>query len=32
MFLARPLIKEYGIGSLLIENPFYGYRKPKEQL
>ncbi|XP_781317.4 protein ABHD18 [Strongylocentrotus purpuratus] len=31
-FLARPLIKEYGIGSLLIENPFYGYRKPKEQL
>ncbi|XP_041453611.1 protein ABHD18-like [Lytechinus variegatus] len=31
-FLARPLIKEYGIGSLLIENPFYGCRKPKEQL
>lgn len=30
--LARPLIKEYGIGSLLIENPFYGYRKPKDQL
>ncbi|XP_071481684.1 protein ABHD18-like [Diadema antillarum] len=31
-FLARPLIKEYGIGSLILENPYYGCRKPKEQL
>lgn len=29
--LAIPLAKEYGIGSLLLENPFYGVRKPKEQ-
>ncbi|KAJ8028498.1 Protein ABHD18 [Holothuria leucospilota] len=32
VFTAKPLIKEYGIGSLSLENPFYGCRKPKDQL
>lgn len=31
MLMARPLLKEYGIGSILLENPFYGSRKPKTQ-
>lgn len=26
------LLKEYAINSAFIENPFYGYRKPKDQL
>uniref|UniRef100_A0A8C7WWV9 Abhydrolase domain containing 18 n=1 Tax=Oryzias sinensis TaxID=183150 RepID=A0A8C7WWV9_9TELE len=26
------MIKEAGIASLLLENPYYGYRKPKDQL
>lgn len=30
--LARPLLKEAGIGSILLENPYYGVRKPKQQL
>lgn len=30
--MARPMIKEAGMASLLLENPYYGYRKPKEQL
>ncbi|KAK0183343.1 hypothetical protein PV327_001394 [Microctonus hyperodae] len=30
--IAKPLLKETGIGSLLIENPFYGLRKPKDQI
>ncbi|XP_070554145.1 protein ABHD18-like [Ptychodera flava] len=30
--MARPLLKEYGIASILLENPYYGVRKPKEQL
>ncbi|CAH0385932.1 unnamed protein product [Bemisia tabaci] len=30
--LAKPLLKEANIGSIIIENPFYGLRKPKEQL
>ncbi len=30
--MARPLLKEYGIASIILENPFYGLRKPKEQL
>ncbi|XP_002735130.1 protein ABHD18-like [Saccoglossus kowalevskii] len=30
--MARPLLKEYGIASLLLENPYYGTRKPKDQL
>ncbi|XP_003740036.1 protein ABHD18 [Galendromus occidentalis] len=30
--VAKPLLKEFGIGSILLENPYYGFRKPKEQL
>ncbi|XP_031626308.1 protein ABHD18 [Contarinia nasturtii] len=30
-FLAKPLLREGGIGAILLENPFYGLRKPKEQ-
>lgn len=30
--IARPLLKEFGIGSILLENPFYGLRKPKDQI
>jgi hypothetical protein len=30
VFMAKPLL-EYGIGSVLLENPFYGHRKPPEQ-
>lgn len=30
--LARPLLKEAGIASILLENPFYGVRKPRQQL
>ncbi|KAM4733007.1 protein ABHD18 isoform 1-T3 [Anableps anableps] len=30
--MARPMIKEAGMASLLLENPSYGYRKPKDQL
>ena len=29
---AKPLLKESGIGSLLLENPFYGSRKPENQI
>jgi len=29
--VARPLLKEHGIASLIMENPFYGLRKPEEQ-
>ncbi|XP_056143206.1 protein ABHD18 [Lampris incognitus] len=29
--MARPMIKETGMASLLLENPYYGYRKPKDQ-
>ncbi|XP_039295098.1 protein ABHD18 [Nilaparvata lugens] len=32
MFLAKPLLKEAGIGAILLENPFYGTRKPKDQV
>merc|ERR1712226_406980 len=28
---AMPLLKERGIASVLVENPFYGLRKPKDQ-
>ena len=31
-FMARPLAEQYGIASLILENPFYGPRKPKRQL
>uniref|UniRef100_W5K6S9 Abhydrolase domain containing 18 n=1 Tax=Astyanax mexicanus TaxID=7994 RepID=W5K6S9_ASTMX len=30
--MARPMIKEAGMASLLLENPYYGYRKPKDQV
>lgn len=30
--LARPLLKENSIGSIILENPFYGARKPPEQV
>lgn len=30
--IARPMIKEAGMASLLLENPYYGYRKPKDQI
>ncbi|XP_076231647.1 protein ABHD18 isoform X3 [Calliopsis andreniformis] len=30
--IAKPLIKESGIASLLVENPFYGLRKPQSQI
>ncbi|KAG4076289.1 hypothetical protein HA402_014838 [Bradysia odoriphaga] len=30
-FIAKPLLREAGIGAILLENPFYGLRKPKEQ-
>ncbi|CAB3379189.1 Hypothetical predicted protein [Cloeon dipterum] len=30
--MAKPLLKEAGIGAIILENPFYGTRKPKEQL
>ena len=30
--MALPMVKERGIGSIIIECPFYGLRKPKHQL
>lgn len=30
--LAKPLLKESGIASIILENPYYGVRKPKKQL
>ncbi|XP_046394234.1 protein ABHD18 isoform X2 [Ischnura elegans] len=30
--MAKPLLKEAGIGSIIVENPFYGLRKPKDQV
>jgi len=30
--MALPMIKERQIGSIILENPFYGVRKPKSQL
>lgn len=30
--IARPLLKESGIASILLENPFYGLRKPQDQI
>ncbi|XP_003703357.2 protein ABHD18 isoform X1 [Megachile rotundata] len=30
--VAKPLLKESGIASLLLENPFYGSRKPENQI
>ncbi|XP_055326668.1 protein ABHD18 [Sitodiplosis mosellana] len=31
-FMAKPLLREGGIGAILLENPFYGLRKPKDQV
>ena len=30
--MAGPMVKEREIGSILIENPYYGLRKPRKQL
>ncbi|XP_011871315.1 PREDICTED: uncharacterized protein C4orf29 isoform X2 [Vollenhovia emeryi] len=30
--IAKPLLKESGIASILLENPFYGLRKPVDQI
>ena len=30
--MAKPLVKEHGIASILLENPFYGLRKPDKQV
>lgn len=30
--LAKPLLKEAAIGSIILENPFYGKRKPVDQV
>ena len=30
--MAKPLVKEHGIASILLENPFYGLRKPNKQV
>ncbi|XP_053207287.1 protein ABHD18-like [Panonychus citri] len=30
--MAKPLLRESGIGSIILENPFYGSRKPPDQI
>lgn len=30
--MAKPLLREAGIGAIILENPFYGLRKPKDQV
>uniref|UniRef100_A0A8D8ZUF8 Protein ABHD18 n=2 Tax=Cacopsylla melanoneura TaxID=428564 RepID=A0A8D8ZUF8_9HEMI len=30
--IAKPLLKESNIGSIILENPFYGHRKPAKQV
>ena len=30
--MALPMVKERGISSIIIENPYYGLRKPRKQL
>ncbi|ESP00013.1 hypothetical protein LOTGIDRAFT_213219 [Lottia gigantea] len=30
--MAKPLINESGIGSIILQNPYYGQRKPSEQM
>ncbi|XP_055990484.1 protein ABHD18 [Sorex fumeus] len=30
--MARPMIREAGMASLLLENPYYGCRKPRDQI
>lgn len=29
--MAKPLMKEANIGAMILENPFYGLRKPEDQ-
>lgn len=29
--MGKPLLNEWNVGSIILENPFYGLRKPKEQ-
>ncbi|KAJ1521080.1 hypothetical protein ONE63_002786 [Megalurothrips usitatus] len=31
-FMCKPLLKEAGIGGIILESPFYGSRKPKDQV
>uniref|UniRef100_A0A0K8TRX4 Protein ABHD18 n=1 Tax=Tabanus bromius TaxID=304241 RepID=A0A0K8TRX4_TABBR len=31
-FIAKPLLREGGIGAIILENPFYGVRKPEDQV
>ncbi|CAF3081116.1 unnamed protein product [Rotaria socialis] len=31
LLTAKPLLKQYRIGSIIIENPYYGFRKPHHQ-
>jgi hypothetical protein len=31
LLLAQPLLVQHNVGSIIIENPFYGCRKPKNQ-
>lgn len=31
-FMAKPILKDAGIGSIILENPFYGLRKPIDQV
>ncbi|XP_004537689.1 protein ABHD18 isoform X1 [Ceratitis capitata] len=31
-FIAKPLLKEANIGAIILENPFYGLRKPDQQV
>ena len=30
--MALPMLRERGIASIILENPFYGLRKPKNQV
>lgn len=30
--MAKPMVKERKVGSIILENPYYGVRKPKKQL
>jgi len=32
LLLAKPLLFEHNVASLILENPFYGERKPEDQL
>ena len=31
-FLPNPLIKQYRIGTIILESPYYGLRKPRDQV